>query len=218
MPTLPVDHGRDAAHSTAFDHVGRLARARPSRDSRSSRRSRAGRPSRTCSRAPSASRPRRGRGSGPTGRSTVRSGRRRCPGPVPTAPVCPEWPKYGPIERITGVFASSGRSDGLRMSACSFDPVRGVDRRLRPGRPPRAHRPRLRRAPRRARQGRWPGQRPAGGGKATTFSSPFPVLAEAQGLIPDRGRRVKGEPSMSDSVAITIGVQPRRPDSPRSER
>ncbi len=97
-------------------------RARPSRGSRSSRRSRAGRPSRTCSRAPSAWRPRRSRGSGPTGRSTGRSGRSGRPRPVPRARPGPEWLKYGPIETITGVLASAGRSEGLRMSAWSFTP------------------------------------------------------------------------------------------------
>src|SRR6185295_9051034 len=30
--------------------------------------------------------------------------------------------KYGPIERITGVFAFAGRFDGRRMSVCSFTP------------------------------------------------------------------------------------------------
>ena len=40
----------------------------------------------------------------------------------PTGPVWPEWLKYGPIDRMTGVLALAGRLAGRRMSACSFTP------------------------------------------------------------------------------------------------
>src|SRR4051794_41922803 len=51
---------------------------------------------------------------GPTGSYEVSSA-------GPAGPVCPEWLKYGPMERMTGVLASP--SDlGRRMSACSVTP------------------------------------------------------------------------------------------------
>src|SRR3954469_17412249 len=44
----------------------------------------------------------------------------------PAGPVCPEWLKYGPIERITGVLAFAGRLAGRRTSACSLVPSASV--------------------------------------------------------------------------------------------
>src|SRR3954467_1122674 len=44
------------------------------------------------------------------------------PSPGPAGPVWPEWLKYGPIERITGVLAFAGRFAGRRTSACSLLP------------------------------------------------------------------------------------------------
>src|SRR3954462_6746696 len=40
----------------------------------------------------------------------------------PAGPVCPEWLKYGPIERMTGVLSVSLRPFGRRMSAWSETP------------------------------------------------------------------------------------------------
>src|SRR5919199_2689794 len=40
----------------------------------------------------------------------------------PAGPTCPEWLKYGPIERITGVLVSGARPLGRKMSACSCTP------------------------------------------------------------------------------------------------
>ena len=144
MPTLPVDHGCEAAHSTALT-TSACSPGRPSRGSRSSRRSRAGRPSRTCSRAPSASRPRRSRGSGPTGPSTGRPGRTVVPSTGPAGPVWPEWLKYGPIERITGVFAVAGRFFGPQDVGVQLHAVGRRDRGLRSRWRRRARRRRSRR-------------------------------------------------------------------------
>src|SRR3954449_3298410 len=36
----------------------------------------------------------------------------------PAGPVCPEWLKYGPIDRITGVLSAFVEPFGRRMSAC----------------------------------------------------------------------------------------------------
>src|SRR3954471_22566908 len=47
---------------------------------------------------------------------------------VSAGPSCPEWLKYGPIERITGVLASGGRLLGRRLSAWSVTPsVEGIE-------------------------------------------------------------------------------------------
>src|SRR3954471_21332096 len=51
---------------------------------------------------------------GPTGSYEVSSA-------GPAGPVCPEWLKYGPIERITGVLASPA-AVARRMSASSVAP------------------------------------------------------------------------------------------------
>src|SRR3954468_108826 len=48
------------------------------------------------------------------------------PSTGPAGPVCPEWLKYGPIERITGVLAFAGRFAGRRTSACSLVPSASV--------------------------------------------------------------------------------------------
>src|SRR4051812_6607774 len=56
---------------------------------------------------------------GPTGSYEV-------PSAGPAGPVCPEWLKYGPIDRITGVLASAGSALGRRTSACSFVPSGSV--------------------------------------------------------------------------------------------
>src|SRR5436305_6036124 len=37
----------------------------------------------------------------------------------PAGPVCPEWLKYGPIDRITGVLSALVEPFGRRMSACN---------------------------------------------------------------------------------------------------
>src|SRR3954468_4598683 len=52
---------------------------------------------------------------GPTGSYDVSSA-------GPAGPVGPEWLKYGPIERITGVFWVGAIPFGRRMSACSVTP------------------------------------------------------------------------------------------------
>src|SRR3954451_15021469 len=44
----------------------------------------------------------------------------------PAGPVWPEWLKYGPMLRITGVFALAGRLAGRRTSACSLVPSASV--------------------------------------------------------------------------------------------
>src|SRR3954471_16203585 len=44
------------------------------------------------------------------------------PSTGPSGPVWPEWLKYGPIDRITGVFASAGSDAGRSTSAWSFVP------------------------------------------------------------------------------------------------
>src|SRR3954447_26861720 len=44
------------------------------------------------------------------------------PSTGPAGPVWPEWLKYGPIERITGVFAVAGSPFGRSTSACSVVP------------------------------------------------------------------------------------------------
>src|SRR3954471_22635865 len=49
---------------------------------------------------------------GPTGSYEV-------PSAGPAGPVCPEWLKYGPIDRITGVLSEFLEPFGRRMSACS---------------------------------------------------------------------------------------------------
>src|SRR3954471_3981821 len=49
---------------------------------------------------------------GPTGSYEV-------PSAGPAGPVCPEWLKYGPIDRITGVLSEFVEPFGRRMSACS---------------------------------------------------------------------------------------------------
>src|SRR4051812_35987284 len=51
---------------------------------------------------------------GPTGSYEVSSA-------GPAGPVWPEWLKYGPMDRITGVLASP-TALGRRMSACSCTP------------------------------------------------------------------------------------------------
>src|SRR5215211_4550908 len=52
---------------------------------------------------------------GPTGSYEVSS-------TGPAGPVWPEWLKYGPIERITGVLVPGARFLGRRMSAWSVTP------------------------------------------------------------------------------------------------
>src|SRR3954449_3223520 len=44
------------------------------------------------------------------------------PSTGPAGPVCPEWLKYGPIERMTGVLSVALRPLGRRMSAWSETP------------------------------------------------------------------------------------------------
>src|SRR3954451_17209299 len=48
------------------------------------------------------------------------------PSTGPAGPVWPEWLKYGPIERMTGVLAFAGRFAGRRTSACSLVPSASV--------------------------------------------------------------------------------------------
>src|SRR3954451_8799925 len=48
--------------------------------------------------------------------------------PGPAGPVWPEWLKYGPIERMTGVLSVPLSPLGRRMSACSETPsVDGIE-------------------------------------------------------------------------------------------
>ncbi len=116
MPTLPVDHGRDAAHwIAAFTSA--------------------------CSPGPTQSRqpvlppkPRRStmtyvypRANRPV---PVVKSENRLDGPVwvhPSGPVWPACPKYGPTARITGVFALAGRLAGRSTSACSSTPLWSAD-------------------------------------------------------------------------------------------
>src|SRR3954462_16010959 len=44
------------------------------------------------------------------------------PSTGPAGPVWPEWLKYGPIDRITGVLSVAARFFGRRMAACSLTP------------------------------------------------------------------------------------------------
>jgi hypothetical protein len=44
------------------------------------------------------------------------------PSAGPAGPVWPEWLKYGPIDRITGVLSASVAPFGRRTSACSVTP------------------------------------------------------------------------------------------------
>src|SRR3954453_9644490 len=127
MPTEPVDHGCDAAHSH-------------------------GATTSLCSPGPPKSRqpvgppkPRRSTITNVYPRSircaAFTKSRKRSDGPVlgpsgsydvpstgPAGPVCPEWLKYGPIDRITGVLSVAARFFGRRMSACRLTPpVDGIE-------------------------------------------------------------------------------------------
>jgi hypothetical protein len=49
-------------------------------------------------------------------------GSKGVPSTGPAGPVCPEWLKYGPTERITGVRCAAEMPFGRRMSAWSLVP------------------------------------------------------------------------------------------------
>src|SRR3954469_13710169 len=56
------------------------------------------------------------------------SGSYDVPSTGPAGPVWPEWLKYGPIDRITGVLSVGPRFFGRRMSACRLTPsVDGIE-------------------------------------------------------------------------------------------
>src|SRR3954468_9168286 len=118
MPTLPVDHGWLAAHLTAFTTSACSpgpAQSRQPFEPPKPRRStitnvypffRRPEPStKSWNRS-------EGPAFGPTGSYCV-------PSTGPAGPVCPEWLKYGPIDRITGVLSAFLEPFGRRMSACS---------------------------------------------------------------------------------------------------
>src|SRR3954454_7418562 len=118
MPTRPVDHGCLAAHLTALATSACSpgpAQSRQPFEPPKPRRStitnvypffRRPEPStKSWNRS-------EGPAFGPTGSYCV-------PSAGPAGPVCPEWLKYGPIDRITGVLSAFFETFGRRMSACS---------------------------------------------------------------------------------------------------
>src|SRR3954449_12715606 len=118
MPTLPLDHGWLAAHFTELTTSACSpgpAQSRQPFEPPKPRRStitnvypffRRPEPStKSWNRS-------EGPAFGPTGSYDVFSA-------GPAGPVCPEWLKYGPIERITGVLSVFFEPFGRRMSACS---------------------------------------------------------------------------------------------------
>src|SRR3954449_12073546 len=118
MPTLPLDHGWLAAHftelTTSACSPGPAQSRQPFEPPKPRR-------STITNVYPSVRRPEpstkpwnrsEGPAFGPTGSYCV-------PSAGPAGPVCPEWLKYGPIDRITGVLSAFLAPFGRRMSACN---------------------------------------------------------------------------------------------------
>src|SRR3954468_23182874 len=121
MPTEPVDHGCDAAHCTAdttsLCSPGPPQSRQPVEPPKPRRSTITNVYPRSISLAPLTKSRKRSEGpvDGPCGSYDV-------PSTGPAGPVWPEWLKYGPIDRITGVRAVGARFDGRSTSACSFTP------------------------------------------------------------------------------------------------
>src|SRR3954471_11893141 len=118
MPTRPVDHGSLAAHLTAWTtsacSPGPAQSRQPFEPPKPRRSTITNEYPLLSRRDPSTKSWNRSEGPafGPTGSYCV-------PSTGPAGPVCPEWLKYGPIDRITGVLSAFLEPFGRRMSACS---------------------------------------------------------------------------------------------------
>src|SRR3954471_11287118 len=118
MPTAPVDHGCDAVHCTAETtsdcSPGPPQSRQPVEPPKPRRSTITNVYPRSIRCAPFTKSRKRSDGPvlGPSGSHEV-------PSTGPAGPVCPEWLKYGPIDRITGVLSAFFEPFGRRMSAYS---------------------------------------------------------------------------------------------------